>query len=125
MVEKLASDHGAKIDRQESIGSTFNIGGRLFQTLYDGSVDSREKPNLDMLSDFFSAFKGNTRPDIDACLIVAMNEGKLLDFLSYGREYAWLSKTLLDHLRKKKPLPKDMVVVNLNFRCRRREQRAR
>jgi hypothetical protein len=116
-LEEAASDSGAKVTRTKSLGSTFDLGGRHFKTLYDGSVEIEGTPNLQMLSDFFSEFKGDTPPTGDVCLVVAMNEGKLLDFLSHTTAFRWLSQVLLDHIQQDAPLPDDVVLINLNLRA--------
>ncbi len=116
MVEKLASDQGILVERDNSLGSHFIIKGRSYHTLYDGSVDSDNQSNFELLSDFFAPFKGNKEPERKVSLIAAMNEGKLRDFLSHTTQYGWLSQKLLGHLRKNEPLPPDIVVVNLNIR---------
>jgi hypothetical protein len=116
MLEKFVKDQGINVERQDSLGSQFVIGGRPYRTLYDGSVDSENQSNLDMLMDFFASLEGNTKPSRNLSLVVAMNEGKLRDFLSHSTNHGWLSRTLLAHLRKNEPLPADMAVVNLNLR---------
>ncbi len=116
MLEKLAKRQGATINRIDSIGSTFEVSGKTFRTLYDGSVEAQGKTNLEMLSDFFKPFEGQSPCEVGERLIIAMNEGKLRDFLSNSTEHPWLSATLLDHLLKGGPLSEDIVVVNLNLR---------
>jgi len=116
MVEKLASKRGVSVERDDSLGSRFIIGGKSYRTLYDGSVDSDNQSNFDVLSDFFAPFKGDKEPERKIVLIAAMNEGKLRDFLSHTKQHRWLSQKLLGHLRKNEPLPSDIVVVNLNLR---------
>jgi hypothetical protein len=74
------------------------------------------KSNTTVLTEFFKDFEGNVPPTMDICRIVAMNEGKLRDFFSNSKKHGWLSKVLLDHLQLDTPLPKDIVLVNLNLR---------
>lgn len=115
-LEEAASERGATVSKPNSLGSTFVIGGRQYKTLYDGSVELSGTSNLTMLSDFFAEFKGDMVPATGACLVVAMNEGKLLDFLSHTTEFRWLSRTILAHLQQNAALPSDLVLVNLNLR---------
>jgi hypothetical protein len=116
-LEEEAAVRGAVITKPDSLGATFVLGGRRFKTLYDGSVELAGTSNQKMLSDFFGDFKGDTTPTASTSLVAAMNEGKLLDFLSHTREYGWLSGTILAHLHHSAPLPDDMVLVNLNLRA--------
>jgi hypothetical protein len=116
MVEKLAAQQGLGVTRQGSLGAELRIAGQTCRTLYDGSVDSDSQSNMEMLQEFLAPFEGDTEPRRPACLIMAMNEGKLTDFLSHSTRHRWLSRTLLGHLRKNDPLPADIAVVNLNLR---------
>ncbi len=115
-LEEAAAEEGASVAKKDSLGSSFSLNARPFKTLYDGSVEFGGIPNLQMLSTFFADFQGDTAPATDTCLVVAMNEGKLLDFLSHTTKFGWLSKTLLAHLHHNTPLPEDIVLVNLNLR---------
>ena len=65
---------------------------------------------------YVAEFAGDEAPTTNTCLIVAMNEGKLRDFLSNTMGYRWLSSTILDHLQKGAALPDDIALVNLNLR---------
>ena len=117
MLEEAADAQGATIAKPNSLGSTFELAGRQFKTLYDGSIEFGGTSNLKMLSDFFSEFTGDSAPITNACLIVAMNEGKLLDFLSQTTTFGWLSNILLAHIQQNTSLPDDLVLVNLNLRA--------
>lgn len=118
-VEREAEAHDAQVNRVDGVGSRFAFKGKDFETLYDGSVDieGENGSNMEMLSRFFRTLEGNEEPsDRGPCLIVAMNEGKLRDFLGRSTSHGWLSRTLLNHLLKDAPLPPSYVVVNLNLR---------
>jgi hypothetical protein len=116
-VEEAAVTRGATPTPHGSLGSRFVLDGRQYQTLYDGSVEVPGASNQQMLTDFFSDFAGETPSYADVCVVAAMNEGKLVDFLSQTTTYPWLSRTLLDHLQKDAALPDDIAVVNLNLRA--------
>ncbi len=115
-IEELAEKLGSKVHKHNHLGSEFILNNRKFLTLYDGSMEVEGKNNQEMLKDFFSEFAGDSAPDTNICLIVAMNEGKLRDFLSNTVGFKWLSTVLLDHLLKGVPLPNDIALVNLNLR---------
>lgn len=115
-LEEAAEGSGATVSRTDSLGSQFEVDGRSFRTLYDGSVELEGTTNLEMLADFFADFAGDGPPDASTCLVVAMNEGKLIDFLSHTTKFKWLSRSLLEHLQLDQPLPSDIVLVNLNLR---------
>ncbi|WP_417385614.1 hypothetical protein [Gimesia sp.] len=115
-LEEAAEAAGAKISRPDSLGSHFEINGRTFRTLYDGSVEVPGTTNQEMLANFFVDFEGDEPSSGNTCLVVAMNEGKLIDFLSHTTHFKWLSQKLLEHLQLNTPLADDMVLVNLNLR---------
>lgn len=115
-IEELAESGGATVLRNNHLGSEFTLHGKKYLTLYDGSMETVGSTNQDMLQQFFSEFSGDTAPTTSTCLIVAMNEGKLRDFLSSATGFRWLSTTILDHLQKGAILPDDVALVNLNLR---------
>lgn len=64
-------------------GSRFSIGGVRFESNYDGSQDEDAMTNTEVLSQFFKPFEGLT--DYTSATegrIIAINEGRLVDFLS-------------------------------------------
>lgn len=115
-VEEEAASRGATVERTDTLGSRFTLQERRFRTLYDGSVETVAASNQEMLREFFADVAGPNAPTVEVCLIVAMNEGKLRDFLSNATGFGWLSRTLLDHLQRGGPLPADVALVNLNLR---------
>ncbi len=115
-VEQQAVASGASLIRIPGVGSEFTLDGRFYRTLYDGSVDTDQHSNAEMVADFFASLAGDEEPEAGPCLIVAMNEGKLRDLLADSTEHRWLSRRLLDHLNADAPLPSGYVVVNLNLR---------
>ena len=115
-LEAAAKSHGATLDCKDELGSKFTLDGRHYQTLYDGSIELDNKSNHEMLTEFFVSLKGDSEPESDACLIVAMNEGKLTDFFTNSNDFKWLGAAILDHLITETPLPESIAIVNLNLR---------
>lgn len=115
-VERQAEEAGAALQRVPGVGCDFMLDGRAYRTLYDGSVDTDQHANADMLADFFASLSGDDEPPDGPYLIVAMNEGKLRDFLAMSTAHGWLASQLLDHLNGQQPLPDGYLVVNLNLR---------
>lgn len=115
--EEEAKMRGALVEKSDTLGATFSLDGRRYRALYDGSVEIPGRSNKEMLADFFSPLAGeNAGEGSGDCLVVAMNEGKLRDFLSHVAGFGWLSRTILKHLDHGTPLPEDLVLVNLNLR---------
>lgn len=115
-VEEAVQSRGATITRTDTLGSRFVHNGRKFRTLYDGSVETVPGSNAQMLKEFFCDVAGAAPPTAEVCLVVAMNEGKLRDFLSHVTGFEWLSKSVLNHLQRAEALHSDIALVNLNLR---------
>jgi hypothetical protein len=116
-IEEAAQKQGAQIEKRETLGASFQLNGRKYETLYDGSVDANPHTgNHELLQDFFKPFEGDKPPKDDTCKVIALNEGKLREFFSQSTKHPWLSAVLLNHLQDQKPLPNDTALVNLNLR---------
>ena len=65
-------------------GAEFTLAGRRFITNHDGSQDEGEKLNDDVLRAFFRPFEGDQSSGWpqDETRIIAINEGRLVDFLT-------------------------------------------
>ncbi|MDB5776781.1 MAG: hypothetical protein JWP38_2914 [Herbaspirillum sp.] len=116
-LEEQAESRGAENHIRNNLGAKFTLNGRAFSALYDGSVETSDQSNKEMLASFFAEMAGDAPPGGSTCLVVAMNEGKLRDFLSHVKGFSWLGKTLFSHLDHGTVLPDQIVLVNLNLRA--------
>ncbi|WP_411845625.1 protein kinase [Roseibacillus persicicus] len=118
-VETAAKNEGASIT-QESHGNgvRFEYKGRAFRSNYDGSQDEGDTVNDAVLLDFFGPYQGDdgaSWPQNETRLI-AINEGRLIDFLEQHAEKFRALKTLIAS-GFKTGIPEDgIAVVNLNLR---------
>lgn len=100
-------------------GRRFSTAHRTFLTNYDGSQDEDARGNDEVLREFFAPFKGDgpaTWPD-DETRLVAINEGRLVDFLQTERaEFPALLRIVEDGLQSGAE-EHGVAVVNLNLRC--------
>ena len=99
-------------------GAEFTLAGRRFLTNHDGSQDEGDKPNDDVLRDFFRPFEGD-RSDgwpRDETRIIAINEGRLVDFFTeHADRYRRLRSLVFAGLAG--AAPKDgIAAINLNLR---------
>ena len=86
-----AIEEASTLERRPN-GSTFSWAGRRFITNHDGSQDEDDVTNDEVLRAFFAPFEGDDSrgwPQ-DETRIIAINEGRLVDFLTehesrYGR----------------------------------------
>jgi len=117
-LEEEARRRGAAFDAPRANGARFVLGGRVYVTNYDGSQDEDAIDNDTVLRAFFGAFQGAdiaAWPHNDTNLI-AINEGRLVDFLASHRErYGHLGRLVEDGLHSG-AASDGVAVVNLNLR---------
>lgn len=117
LIEGEAKRDGAKFSLVTDNGSKFEYNGFDFETLYDGSQDYDGKRNDELLKAFFRPFEGTTEPKGNFVKIIAINEGKLRDFILHKREYTWLGKIVHHYLEfDNYKLPDSLTFINLNNR---------
>ena len=99
-------------------GAEFTWAGRRFVTNHDGSQDEEDKTNDDVLREFFQPFEGDHGGGWpgDETRIIAINEGRLVDFLAGHRDrYRRLRALVLEGLAGAAPVD-GVAAVNLNLR---------
>lgn len=118
LIESEAKTKGAVFIHQTENGCNFKYNGFDFETLYDGSQDFEGKSNNQLLKDFFNPFEGYLEPHANIVKIIAINEGKLRDFLLGKNEYNWLGKQVHHYLEfDNYKLPDSLSFINLNNRA--------
>jgi hypothetical protein len=116
-VEAHAQDLGAEDFVQTDNGCTFTLHGTAYQTLYDGSQDFQGAKNDAVLASFFTEFEGDKAPTGSFTKIIAINEGKLRDFVLKKSVYRWLGKQVHHYLTFEGFRPHEsLIFVNLNSR---------
>lgn len=120
MLESRLAKGGANVRVRPGNGTEIDTGSRRFITNWDGSQDEGEEDNDQVLVDFFTPFEGpDPVPPDDETRVIAINEGRLLDFLSeYRGRFPWLSSALLAYFEEEAQAPAEWLgVVNLNLRA--------
>jgi len=101
-----------------SNGRQFVLNGRTFLSNYDGSQDEGDKDNDEVLRDFFEPFAGNNaqRWPSASTHLIAINEGRLIDFLSsHQQRFPLLARIVREGLGGS--MTRDGVaIINLNLR---------
>ena len=116
-IEKIATDQNARVSQRTDNGCTFSLNGVTYQTLYDGSQDFEGTVNDAVLGGFFHEMEGERAPEGDFTKVIAINEGKLRDFILNKPQYRWLGKQVHHYLNDADFRPHDtLVFVNLNLR---------
>jgi hypothetical protein len=99
-------------------GRRFTTPQRAFLTNYDGSQDEEDRANDEVLREFFAPFRGDDPgawPDGETRL-VAINEGRLVDFLQTERlQFPALLRLVEEGLQTGSDAH-GVAVVNLNLR---------
>ena len=118
-LERRAQEERAIVDHSLPNGARFELRGRTFLSNYDGSQDEGDQKNDDVLRAFLAPFKGDDstgwRTSKETRLI-AINEGRLVDFLEANRaDFAALATFVKEGLRTGEPA-EGVAVVNLNLR---------
>lgn len=115
--EAFAESKGAQMQRGAN-GAVFQLKGHTYQSNYDGSQDEGDERNDAVLQKFFAPFAGrdaNRWPENQTRLI-AINEGRLVDFfLEHEEEFPLLAKQIQQGLGGADP-ENGIAVINLNLR---------
>ncbi len=120
-IKKIEKDPSVKnlIQFEHSNGSSFTINDVVYESNYDGSQDEEEKANDEVLDRFFFPFVGlNNYNKAEEGRIIAINEGRLVEFLNTSSKYKHLAKTIEDYFYEggHTKLPDGLMIVNLNLR---------
>jgi serine/threonine protein kinase len=118
-LERAADTEQAIVDRSLLNGARFELRGRTFLSNYDGSQDEGDRKNGDVLRAFLAPFKGSASTGWTApkeTRLIAINEGRLVDFLEANRaDFTALRRLVKEGLRTGEPA-EGVAVVNLNLR---------
>ena len=101
-------------------GARFKLGNTLYQSNYDGSQDESNLKNETVLTKFFEPFEyKHAFEDVSEGRIIAINEGRLMDFLLNNTEkHGYLAQVIDEYFYKggTTKLPEGVMVINLNLR---------
>lgn len=100
-------------------GAEFKINDISFESNYDGSQDENDKINNEVLENFFEPFEGlENFNNAKKGRIIAINEGRLVEFLKTSKKYNSLHDIIDQYFYKEGhfSLPKGLMIINLNLR---------
>lgn len=100
-------------------GANFKINGITYESNYDGSQDEENNVNNDVLEKFFLPFEDvKNYTQVPEGRIIAINEGRLVEFLKTSNKHHKLEKLIEDYFYEEghTELPEGIMIVNLNLR---------
>jgi serine/threonine protein kinase len=116
----LGAMTGAAIETKDGgNGSIIRVGRHVWRSNWDGSQDEAGLDNGDVLADFFASFQGDViEPPTDRTFVIAINEGRLVDFLAEHQERFGALDRLVNALFSGggADTPDWLTLVNLNRR---------
>jgi serine/threonine protein kinase len=104
---------------QHKNGARFKIKGTVYESNYDGSQDEDQKANNNVLEEFFKGFENiSNYNEATEGRIIAINEGRLVEFLKTTSKHEKLHDTIEDYFYNEghKDLPEGLMIINLNLR---------
>ncbi|MDH6216652.1 methylation-associated defense system protein kinase MAD6 [Streptomyces pseudovenezuelae] len=117
--ERQARELGAEFGPRRANGSDFTLAEHRFRTNHDGSQDEGEVSGDDVLDEFFAPFAGadaSAWPVAGETRLIAINEGRLVDFLSHHHDrFPHLAKVANLGLAGR-DTGQAVAIVNLNAR---------
>ena len=118
-IHRIENQGSDKIAYESNNGSSFFLNGVRFESNYDGSQDEDDKANDDVLAEFLAPFCNLTDyTKANEGRVIAINEGRLVDFLSTRPELKKLQDNIEEYFYKEghvELLP-GLMVINLNLR---------
>ncbi|WP_163380130.1 methylation-associated defense system protein kinase MAD6 [Cyclobacterium sp. SYSU L10401] len=120
-IKRIEYDNAIKeLNHQEhKNGAKFRINGINFESNYDGSQDEDERANNDVLESFFEPFENTANyNDAKEGRIIAINEGRLVEFLKTSTKHKPLHDTIENYFYNEghHNLPGGLMIINLNLR---------
>ncbi len=100
-------------------GAKFDVNGTPYESNYDGSQDEDGKINNEVLESFFNPFEGlKNYNNASEGRVIAINEGRLVEFLKTSEKYKSLHDTIDQYFYKEGhfDLPQGLMIINLNLR---------
>lgn len=116
-LEAFAESKGAVVQRGAN-GAVFQLKGHTYQSNYDGSQDEGDERNDAVLQKFFAPFAGKdaTGWPKNQTRLIAINEGRLVDFfLEHEEDFPLLTSQIQQGLAGAVP-ERGIAVINLNLR---------
>ena len=116
--ESVLRSKGASMQRGTN-GALLHLNGHTFQSNYDGSQDEGNEQNDDVLSKFFAPYAGKESAawPVAQTRIIAINEGRLVDFLlEHGDKFELLSQIVRRSLNAMPNPVHGVMTINLNMR---------
>ncbi|QBD82561.1 hypothetical protein EPA93_43970 [Ktedonosporobacter rubrisoli] len=94
-VRQHISQSGGKEVKSDKSGWEWHYQGHVYRSCYDASEANRGQSADEQLSQKLAGLEGEEQATIPLTVLVAINDGRLLDFFSrYRQRFGWLSRQL-------------------------------
>ncbi|MBV5312764.1 MAG: protein kinase [Prolixibacteraceae bacterium] len=117
---KQIESHASEVERfTNRNGASFQINNIPYLSNYDGSQDEQDRANNEVLSEFFLPFVNTSDfSSVGEGRIIAINEGRLVDFLQSSGNFDHLSEIIENYFYNggHSELPEGLMIINLNLR---------
>ncbi len=91
--QELLRKNALQQANSDASGWEWNDAGHIFRSCYDASESHREQSADDQLLHKLQGFEGPHAPDSPLTVLVAINDGRLVDFFNrYEERFPWLAK---------------------------------
>jgi serine/threonine protein kinase len=91
-MQQFLQAQGAICQYKDASGWEWSFEGHLFRSCYDASEAHNGKSADEQLSEKLQGLEGNTLPTVALTVLVAINDGRMMDFFERHKEqFAWLA----------------------------------
>jgi serine/threonine protein kinase len=111
--------HGGKELSADKSGWEWSYQGHAFRSCYDASESNRGQGQSadEQLSQKLAGLEGDQQPELALTVLVAINDGRLLDFFdNYQQRFTWLAQQL--HQQKQDKQKTDQLVWLIDLKKR-------
>jgi len=108
-------DLGAEQVFADASGWEWRYKNHIFRSCYDASESNQGQSADEQLTQKLSGLEGNLHPEQSLTVLIAINDGRLLDFFArYRQRFGWLASQI--SLRKSEQLERDVWLIDLKKR---------
>ena len=110
--------HGGKELSADKSGWEWSYKGHVFRSCYDASESNQGQSADEQLSQKLAGLEGDQQPELAVTVLVAINDGRLLDFFyNYKQRFAWLAQQLSRKMQEREKIDQLVWLIDLKKRA--------